>query len=820
METTENTCFHCGEPIPEGTSLFVSRDGQERPVCCSGCQAVAELIFNSGLGRYYQFRQDLGRKAEENFREELEAWQGCDDRESLWGAELADGRRDLLLQTEGIRCAACAWLIRSHMENAPGVHSVQVDTATGYTRIIWSPQANRLSRLAKALMELGYKPHLPLASAEEQGRQEERRSSMKRLGVAGLGMMQVMMYAVGLYAGDAFGMAVAERSFLEWVSLMVTLPVLIYSGRIFFEGAWRSIRAGRPGMDVPVALAISLAFIASCINFFTGQGQVWFDSVVMFIFFLSLGRHIEMMLRHRNMQAGAALARLLPEWAERITAKGRETVPASDLVDGDRVLVRVGESFPADGMLARGATDVDESLLTGESHAIGRRQGDAVIAGTINLSQPVEVVVTASGDETTISALGRLLLVAQSRRPASDAIPYWLVPVFIVAVLLIAGLTWFGWQFVDPGRAFSAMLSVLVASCPCALSLALPVVYAAASHRLLDDGILLTRGEALDALTRIDTVVFDKTGTLTRGTPEITAVEMNPQRPSFDEDKAIRIAAALESSSAHPIARAFQAAADSMAANAPLQVEDIRVHPGRGLEGRIEDVPWKIGKAEFVFSEGRADADDSIWLTDPEGWVARISLQDSLRQGAQTAIETLRGEQIEISVLSGDSSEAVGQVASRLQISDWSARQSPAMKLEKLESLRTAGKCVLMIGDGVNDAPVLAAADVSMTVKGGAELANSAADMILTSDSLGLVNKAIETARRTHQLVRQNLTWAVVYNASVMPLAVSGMLKPWMAALGMSLSSLLVVANASRLVGGGQRKRVPSQPQELETETP
>ena len=494
MESTENGCFHCGEPIPDGTSLYLLRDGQKKAVCCSGCQAVAELIFASGLGRYYQFRQDLGRKAGEDFQNDIAAWRGCDDRESLWGAELAEGRRDLLLQTEGIRCAACAWLIRSHMENKPGVQSVQVDTATGYTRIVWSPESNRLSSLAEALMELGYKPHLPLASAEEQGRQEERRDSMKRLGVAGLGMMQVMMYAVGLYAGDAYGIAVAERSFLEWVSLMVTLPVLLYSGRIFFTGAWRSIRAGRPGMDVPVALAISLAFIASCFNFFRGQGEVWFDSVVMFIFFLSLGRHIEMMLRHRNLQAGTALARLLPEWAERITAQGRETVPSSDLVDGDRVLVRVGESFPADGLIRDGVTDVDEALLTGESRAVSRRGGDAVIAGTINLSQPVEVEVTASGQETTISSLGRLLLLAQSRRPASSGIPSWLVPVFIIAVLLIAGGTWVGWQFVDPGRAFSAILSVLVASCPCALSLALPVVYAAASHRLLDEGILLTRG--------------------------------------------------------------------------------------------------------------------------------------------------------------------------------------------------------------------------------------------------------------------------------------------------------------------------------------
>jgi len=800
METTENACFHCGEPIPNGISLYVVRDGQRKPVCCSGCQAVAELIFASGLGRYYQFRQDLGRKAEEDLQNDIAAWRGCDDRESLWGAELAEGRRDLLLQTEGIRCAACAWLIRSHMENKPGVHSVQVDTATGYTRIIWSPEKNCLSSLAEALMELGYKPHLPLASAEEQGRQEERRDSMKRLGVAGLGMMQVMMYAAGLYAGAAYGIGDAQRSFLEWVSLMVTLPVLLYSGRIFFAGAWRSIRAGRPGMDVPVALAISLAFIASCFNFFRGQGEVWFDSVVMFIFFLSLGRHIEMMLRHRNLQAGTALARLLPEWAERITTDGRETVPSSDLVDGDRVLVRVGESFPADGLIHDGVTDVDEALLTGESRAVTRRSGDAVIAGTINLSQPVEVEVTASGQETTISSLGRLLLLAQSRRPTSTTIPSWLVPVFIIAVLLLAGGTWLGWQFVDPGRAFSAMLSVLVASCPCALSLALPVVYAAASHRLLDEGILLTRGEALQALTRIDTVVFDKTGTLTRGVPEITRVEINPGRSSFSTDQTIGIAAAIEASSAHPIARAFRQAADEAASEIPIKAENVTVHPAQGLEGLVEGIQWKIGKAEFAAPAGAASGDDSIWLADSEGWVARFELQDSLREDAQSTVANLSRAGLAITMLSGDSREAVDRIADRLEIKDRHARQSPEMKLEKLEAMRRDGKHVLMIGDGVNDAPVLAAADVSMTVKGGAELANSAADMILTSDSLGLVSKAIDTARRTGQLVRQNLTWAVVYNASVMPLAISGMLKPWMAALGMSLSSLLVVANASRLV--------------------
>jgi Cu2+-exporting ATPase len=799
MEHTDSVCFHCGEPIPEGVSLFVLRDGQEKPVCCAGCRAVAELIFSSGLGRYYQFRQDLGRKAEEDLESDIAAWRGCDERKSLWGAELAEGRRDLLLQTEGIRCAACAWLIRSHVENKPGVDSVQVDTATGYTRIIWSPEKNRLSSLAAALMELGYKPHLPLASAEEQGRQEERRNSMKRLGVAGLGMMQVMMYAVGLYAGDAFGIAVAERSFLEWVSLMVTLPVLIYSGRIFFEGAIRSIRAGSPGMDVPVALAISLAFIASCYSFFLGKGEVWFDSVVMFIFFLSLGRHIEMMLRHRNLQAGAALARLLPEWAERITPDGRETIPANDLVDGDRVLVRQGESFPADGELLDGATDVDEALLTGESHPVSRHAGDKVIAGTINLSQPVEIRVTASGQETTISALGRLLLLAQSRRPSSSVIPAWLVPVFIVSVLIIAGATWAGWQMIDPDRAFAAMLSVLVASCPCALSLALPVVYAAASRRLLDDGILLTRGEALPALTTVDTVVFDKTGTLTSGFPEISDIEMNTARADIGKEQALQIAATLESSSAHPISRAFELS-NEPGNSGQLSAEKVTIHSASGIEGNIDGIQWKIGKPEFVLNYPAAKDDDSIWLADDRDWVARFHLQDSLRQGAEQAVSGLHQQLMDVSILSGDSRAAVNRVADRLHIENRKSRQSPEMKLAQIEQLRQAGRRVLMIGDGVNDAPVLAAADVSMTVKGGAELANSAADLILTSESLELVEKAMNTARRTRQLVRQNLTWAVLYNASVMPLAVSGVLKPWMAALGMSLSSLLVVANASRLV--------------------
>ncbi|NNJ64936.1 MAG: heavy metal translocating P-type ATPase [Xanthomonadales bacterium] len=802
MEPTENGCFHCGEPIPAGIDLFIERDGVRRPVCCSGCQAVAELIFGAGLGRYYRFRQEVGRRAEEDLRPALDAWQGCDDRESLWGAELADGGRELLLQTEGIRCAACAWLIRSHVEHRPGVRSVQVDTATGYTRIVWDPARDRLSGLAAALMELGYKPHLPLASAEEEGRQAEKRDSMKRLGVAGLGMMQVMMYAVGLYAGDAFGIDVAERSFLEWVSLLVTLPVLLYSGRIFFDGAWRSLKARSPGMDVPVALAIGLAFLASCYNFFRGAGEVWFDSVVMFIFFLSLGRHIEMILRHRNLQAGAALARLLPEWAERLTGDGQETVPAGDLEPGDRVRVRVGEGFPADGCIRDGVTEVDEALLTGESRPVPKSPGEEVIAGTINLAQPVEMAVIASGQETTVSALGRLLLLAQSRRPSSSFLPAWLVPAFIVAVLLIAGGTWLAWQSIDPVKGFPAALAVLVASCPCALSLALPAVHAAASRRLLDEGILLTRGESLEALNRIDTVVFDKTGTLTQGAPEVSEVVLNPERRGFSEHQVLHLAAAIESASAHPIARAFRQAEPhpDAGAEADLAVAAVEQIASGGLRATVGGTTWRIGSRELAGEVRSGESDASVWLADDEGWVARFHLRDGLRKDAAATVRDLQADGLDTIVLSGDGHAAVEAVASSLGIAETHSRQTPELKLNRLEAMRRQGRRVLMVGDGVNDAPVLAAADVSMTVKGGAELANSTADLILTDESLALVSRARSVAGRTRQLIRQNLSWAVLYNASVMPLAVSGLLKPWMAALGMSLSSLLVVANASRLV--------------------
>ncbi|MGA9574997.1 MAG: heavy metal translocating P-type ATPase metal-binding domain-containing protein, partial [Lysobacterales bacterium] len=513
MTGDKRSCFHCGEPVPAACDLKVEVQGQPQAVCCSGCEAVATLILQSGQSRYYQFRTANAIKpAEEDIGIE-DSWQRYDDRHSLWGSPMKDGRYELLLQVEGIRCAACAWLIRSQLEARRGIDQVQVDVATGFVRINWQPEKLRLSKVAAILSGVGYRPHLPLAGAESMGRQQERRSAQKRLGVAGLGMMQVMMYAAGLYAGDAMGISAGFERFLQWISLIVTTPVLLYSGRVFYTSAWRSLSHRRVGMDVPVALAISIAFIMSCINFLTGNGHVYFDSVVMFIFFLSLGRYAELVIRHRNLQTGLALARLLPEWAELVRNGESEQVPATDLRIADRVRVRAGQTFPADGVVIDGSTEVDEALLTGESRPVGKLPGSTVIAGSINRTQTVEVEVSRNPDDFTVSVMGRMLLKSQTHRSRYTRLSERYAGWFVAVVLTVAGFTALWWLKHDLSMLFPATLALLVISCPCALSLATPAAVASSSRALLEQGVLLTRSAALEALGNIDTVIFDKTGT-------------------------------------------------------------------------------------------------------------------------------------------------------------------------------------------------------------------------------------------------------------------------------------------------------------------
>lgn len=795
MSKNLQACFHCGEPVPSGCTLTVNTDGQDQAVCCSGCQAVATLILQSGQSRYYQFRTEIAAKPDDEDVGIEQAWERFDDRQSLWGSPLKDGRYELLLQVEGIRCAACAWLIRSQLEPRKGIDQVQVDVNNGFLRVNWRPDQLRLSKIAAILASIGYRPHLPLAGAEAMGRQEERRSALKRLGVAGMGMMQVMMYAVALYAGEAQGISAGAERFLQWVSLIVTTPVLVYSGQVFYVSAWRSLRNRRVGMDVPVALAISIAFIMSCINFLSGTGHVYFDSVVMFIFFLSLGRYAELVIRHRNLQTGLALARLLPEWAELLADGCTERVPAIDLRSNDKVRVRAGQTFPADGYIIDGNTEVNEALLTGESSAVVKRRDDEVIAGSINQSQAVVVRVTKDPENSTISMMGRMLLKSQTHRSRyarlSDRYAGW----FVSVVLTLAGMTAWWWLVHDASMVFPATLAVLVISCPCALSLATPAAIASASRALLEHGVLLTRGAALEMLAGIDTVVFDKTGTLTTGQPSIVRTVLDPVREGFDEAGVLRIAALLELDSSHPVSRAF--------ADIPVNRADVCdvISHRNGVQGRVEQTDYKLGNGVFtnVHVSDLPGDEGTLWLADHDGWIARFDLDDGLREGAASAIDDLEQKGFELIILSGDAPHAVGSVARRTGIYKWYAEQSPQMKMDFISALQSSGKKVLMVGDGINDAPVLSVANVSMTVSGATELANSTADFILTGDSLSLVNDVFDSAAQTRRVIQQNLIWALVYNLLAIPFAAAGLIVPWMAAVGMSLSSLIVVLNSGRL---------------------
>jgi Cu2+-exporting ATPase len=798
MNEIIHPCFHCGEPVPSNCTLVVEVEDIAQPVWCSGCQAVANLILQSGQARYYQFRTETAIKPTEEDTAVVDSWKRYDERESLWGSRLKDGVYELLLQVEGIRCAACAWLIRSQLEARQGIDQVQVDVATGFVRINWRPDELHLSRIAAILSGVGYRPHLPLAGAEAMGRQQERRDALKRLGVAGLGMMQVMMYAVGLYAGDAMGISPATERFLQWISLIVTAPVLIYSGRVFYTSAWRSLSNRRVGMDVPVALAISIAFIMSCINFLSGSGHVYFDSVVMFIFFLSLGRYAELVIRHRNLQTGLALARLLPEWAELVRDGQTEQVLATDLRVSDRVRVRAGQTFPADGVVIDGVTEVNEALLTGESRPVAKDVGDNVIAGSINKSQAVEVEVSKDPDDSTVSMMGRMLLKSQTHRSRYAQLSERYAGWFVAVVLTVASLTALWWLNYDVSMLFPATLAVLVISCPCALSLATPAAIASSSRALLEQGVLLTRGVALEVLSGVDTIVFDKTGTLTTGTPSVAKIAINPSRSDFSEEAVMRIASLLESDSSHPIAKAFSGVQLDRD-----QVSDVVNHEN-GVEGRVDGADFRLGNAAFadVNVTEIPGGHGRIWLSDDKGWIARFDLDDSLRHAASETIAALNDKGMELVILSGDQRQAVESVAKRTGIESWHAAQNPRMKMEFLASLQEQGKTVLMVGDGINDAPVLSVADVSMTVSGASELANSAADFIITGNSLKYINIILDSSEQTHAVIRQNLLWALSYNLLAVPFAAAGMIVPWMAALGMSLSSLLVVLNSGRLAKG------------------
>ena len=791
---TTTQCFHCGEPVPPGVRLEVRLDGEPRAMCCEGCRAAAEFIRDAGLADYYKFRDAPAPRPRADADDAWVTYDRPEVQERLVRRQGPLSSANLLL--EGVRCAACGWLVERRLERRAGVTGIAVNPATGRARLEWRTGEVELSSLLRSIHALGYRPHVLGAADTVAVAERERRQALKRLAVAGLGMMQVMMFAVALYAGAFDGMDPVLRHYLRLVSMLVATPVLLYAGRPFLEGAWRNLAARQLGMDVPVALGLVLAWAASTWNTFTDRGEVYFDSVTMFTFLLLLGRFAEMSARHRAGSTSDALLRLQPVSATRVKDGVAERVVVTELAAGDTVLVAAGEAFPADGVLAGEATSVDESMLTGESAAVARRPGDAVMGGSINVGRPARAVVSATGHDTVLAGIVRLLERAQTERPSIARLADRWASWFVAGVLLVAVSVAGAWTVVDPARAFEATLAVLVVTCPCALSLATPTAITAATAALARQGLLVTRAEALEGMSRARRVVMDKTGTLTTGQPVVHRC-----RPlgALDEAGCLALAASLEQASTHPIARAFARV------EGPLRMpQQVDAEPGAGVEGTLDDTRYRIGRREFVAAlAGSRDADDAHTYLGREGeWLAGFEISDTLRPGAAAVVSRLQSMGLAVEIASGDHEAAVAAAARATGVSRCHARLTPDEKLALVRGIQGTGERVIMVGDGVNDAPVLAAASVSIAMGAGTSLAQTSADAVLMARELDALPEAIAVARRTVGIIRQNLAWAVAYNVVALPLAALGFIPPWAAAIGMSASSLLVVANALRLRGG------------------
>lgn len=698
-------------------------------------------------------------------------------------------------QVAGMHCAACSGLIEDALRKLPGVAGASVNPASARLALRWRPAQLALADVLAALQAIGYRASPDVAASARELRRRERRQALWRLFVAGFLMMQVMMMATPAYVAEAGELSADLAQLLRWGSWVMTLPVMAFAAGPFFSGAWRQLRAGRLGMDVPVALGIAVTFVASTGALFDPQGplghEVYFDSLTMFVALLLLARWFELGARHRAAEALEAVAGALPTVAERLLDDGgSERVPPEALRVGDRIRVAAGEAFAADGAVLAGQGFVNEALLTGESAPVAKAAGDAVVAGSINLDGPLVVAVQRVGADTTAQGIVRLMQQAQSQRPLASGVLDRVAAGFTAVVLLLALGAGLAWWWVDASRAVAVAVAVLIVTCPCALTLAAPAAWLTASGALARRGLLLADLSALERLCHVDTVVFDKTGTLS----EDRLLLRRHWAQGADADALLAVARSLAALSRHPHAQA-------LADGAPAGTwHDVREVAGRGVEARdATGQLWRLGAPGWVSAAPDPAARLAFGCGDCVLW---LDLAEAPRADAAEAVQALKAQGRRVRLLSGDQPAAVARMAGALDIAHWHAGATPEAKLAAVRDWQGRGERVLMVGDGINDAPVLAAADVRIAMGQGAMLARGAADALLVSNRLMAVPQALALARKTRRVLRQNLAWAALYNLACVPLALAGLLPPLAAGIGMAASSLAVVLNAQRLARG------------------
>lgn len=772
-------------------------------MCCPGCQAVASAIVDGGLERFYQYRSNTLEKPEQDAKRASLAYFDLPEIQEDFVYQLEDGSISASFTVKGITCSACAWLIENYLTKISGVDTVIVNVSSHRLTITWKQDVIKLSELLYKLDNIGYEARPANDTEQEKQREQENKQFLLRLGIAGLAMMQAGMVAIGLYAGDFYGIENQWQQLLRWVSLLLVTPVVFYSAKPFFSAAWRSIKIRHLVMDVPVSIAIALAYSASVWATISGSGEVYFDSVAMFTFFLLLGRYLEMRVRHRNDSTSFQFSQLIPAVATQFVEDGEKLVPVKSLQVNNIIRVDSGSNIPCDGEIIDGRSDIIEAVLTGEQKPVTKTIGAKVSAGTVNVSNPLKIKIRAVGNRTRLANILNLADTSFTEKPIQAAIADRLSGWFVAAVLLIAvtvGVIW--WQ-IAPEKALWVVLSVLVVTCPCALSLATPAALTVATSSLRHKGLLIRKSHVLETLAKITDCVFDKTGTLTLGNMEINSVRLGSNARTknalTDHETVLSYCAGLEAGSPHPVAKAF-----INASNNPTPFTNIQHFVGEGVTGYFKDKRYALGKPEFVsriFSNvSLSDRNFSgVVLADQNQAIAQFQLGDAIRQGAPQAIQTINKSGIQVTLLSGDHNTNVESLAHSLSINHWQGEASPEEKLNTIQNLQKQDKIVLMVGDGINDVPVLSAADVSVAMGDAADFAQINADSILVSGNLSTIALAIQTARRCKRIIQQNLSWALLYNITALPLACAGLVPPWAAAIGMSGSSLIVVVNALRL---------------------
>jgi Cu2+-exporting ATPase len=781
------SCYHCGEDVPANTDFKVEILGEIRDMCCPGCETVAQTIVESGLVSYYQYRTAPAEKAD-LVPEQLQALIHYDNEDVQ--SEFVrhhENTSEVTLSLEGVSCAACAWLIEKQVSGVKGLVSIRVNTTTNRALLAWDKTQVRLSELLSVIHKLGYKAAPFEADKQEASYHRTMKQYLYRLGIAGLATMQVMMLAVALYL-EVFGDLEPEfKNYFRWVSLIFATPVLLYSALPFYLNAWRSIKGRTLGMDVPVSIALIFAYVASLVATVTEQGEVFFESISMFTFFLLVGRFLEMRARRKAAAASGNLLKLIPAIA---TTLDGEQIPVKTLKVGDRIRVLPGEHIPADGKVISGRIHIDESMLTGESIHVVRKSGDSVYAGTLNGDESFELEVTNSKAESRISNIVRLQDEAQHSKPKIAEIADVVARYFVGAILIISAGTWFYWHQTKPDDAFWIMLSVLVATCPCALSLATPTALTCATSRMGNFGILLRKGHVFETLCKINHLVVDKTGTLTKGDIEISETKTFT---SITEAEALAIAAALEAHANHPIARAF-----SDFGLEDVTVSDVQNVIGSGIQGVWDNKVVKIGSATFVVGNNR-DESNAVYLSVEDVHAATFYYRDPIRKESKAFIQRFADAGIKTTLLTGDSLQNAKPVADEMGIDHVIASAKPEDKLAYLKGLDKSD-ITMMVGDGINDAPTLAGAHLSVAMGGGTDVAKASADMTLLGDNLEKLLEARLLAIRTRKIIRENLAWSLGYNLLILPLAVAGLVAPYVAVVGMSASSIIVVSNSLRLL--------------------